>query len=344
MAAEFRDPPQEDKSAAGIFQQGWASVSPGQVGDMNQGLPGAVAADVLDDVPRAGGGMDHAGDVGRNGDGWMGPVGVVTGQRFLVEHIKRGGADMAVVEGRQEIRIHHQRPPAGIDETGAPREHRKRFTAQDSACFGGQRQQADQEFGLAEKGRQRIGAVAALDPFQLPRCASPSGHTEAEIGQRKAAGRPEHPHPEDAHGVLPGRRRQPGLPAAVPLVRLERRHASVEPDHVVHDIFHHARGQSRFNVAHHRDMLGDEAVPHQVVHTGTDGEHQFQRRQGSQFAGPRFPHEGVADGIGMLVAALPGHCPESRLGKGAFPVRELVEVGFDDDAVSHGTCSGNTGL
>ena len=89
---------------------------------MLQGLAGLEALDVGDHGAHRRLGHGHAGDMRRHEDARMLPEGMLLRQRLLAEHVERGAADLAAVEGLQQVFLDEVAAAPDIDDRRADRQ------------------------------------------------------------------------------------------------------------------------------------------------------------------------------------------------------------------------------
>src|SRR5690349_14119863 len=124
------------------------------------------------------------------------PERALGGQRLGLEHVERGSAEGTVVEAGENVLFVLQAAAAGIDE------HRRTERAvaaqlyehvaiEDVARVCRERQQADENVGLAQERIETVGAVKAFDAFNGLRAAAPARNAKAEPPQNVGGVRPE---------------------------------------------------------------------------------------------------------------------------------------------------------
>ena len=97
----------------------------------------------------------------------MAPEWMIGRQGLCPEDIQRRSGKLSAVKGGDQVFIHQMRAPPGIDDTGPFRQLGKKIPVQDVFRFGGQREQADQNFRARQKRLQLVIAEKACDSFDI---------------------------------------------------------------------------------------------------------------------------------------------------------------------------------
>src|SRR5580692_4383084 len=99
----------------------------------------------------------------RDGDLGMRPDRAGCRQRFRLEYVERGAGEMTAVDRGDEIVFRKMAAARGVDDVGALRQLREGLPVQDVMRGRRQRQKADENVALTEKGFELAIAREALD-------------------------------------------------------------------------------------------------------------------------------------------------------------------------------------
>ena len=236
----------------------------------------------------------------------MVPKRVIVGQRLLVEHVEGGVGQAARRQRIDQVGVDQMPAARRVDQIRALGQFRQGFPVQDTGGLGGQRQQADENFGARQERRQSARPVEAQGPGNVLRGAAPPGEIEAQQGEFRHRVPAQHAQPHHPDGAFVGLAHlaRPVVPYMAALLRLEGRLVAVIAQHMQQHIFRHAGGEVRIDHPRHRH-LGQGGVDEQMIGAGAHRQNDFQVGQLGELADRRLPGQGVAN-IGRVADVGPG--------------------------------------
>ncbi len=134
-----------------------------------------MPADVLQQHAKGTFRLSHRRDV--RGQQYVGmvPEGMVRWRRLLLEDIQHRGAELAVGKGFKQVLFHQVPTSAHVDQRCALGQVLEQLAVEDPSGLFGQRQDAQHNLALAEKGRQLLVASKARHPVDVMFATGPTG-------------------------------------------------------------------------------------------------------------------------------------------------------------------------
>ena len=224
----------------------------------------------------------------------------------LVEcnRIEHRAGKMAGVECRDQIGFHKMSAARHVDDEAAFGHRREGLGVQDARRLSGQREQADQNVGLAEKRIQFSVSGKTLHAGQRFARAAPARNRKPQFDetQRREAADLAQAQQGDA-GVLGAPRQHHLAPGMILLCGIEQALMAVPDQHLHQNVLRHLPRQGRIDEAHQRHLFGIIGIAQKSVHPGAQRKRRLQIRQGLEQAGRRAEAEGVIDALGRIGVA-----------------------------------------
>src|SRR5277367_1116288 len=157
-----------------------------------------VTRDCIGEILRGDARIGHGGDVWRDRDFRMRPDRAGCRQRFRLEHVECSTREMPAVDGSDEIVLHEMTTARSVDDERALRQLREGLLVQDVVRGGRQRQEADEDVALPEKGFELAVARETFDARHGLLRAAPAGYGKIEIAQTLAGHGADFAQPQNA--------------------------------------------------------------------------------------------------------------------------------------------------
>ena len=261
----------------------------------------------------------------------MSPEGTVGGQRFLPEDIQDRAADLAGIQGGQQVFLDHLLAAPRGDEGSTLRQAREQLCVDHVLGLRRQGQEAHQDVRASEKLGQLLLPGVGGDALDLLAAAAPAGNREAERCQLACGVAAQMPQAQDADAPVSRGPLADLLPMAGQLLVAVVDHGTVDHQAGHDHELRHAGGQAGLDHADHRHVAGQLRVGQEMVDARADGEDALEVGQAGEKARGWLPDNGE---LYLRFVAHLGPEPQFLIGdllvEGSGPSAAAVDVRLEE--------------